>query len=340
MIIKDRRFGESGKMSAYDLSYLIRKIEESDFQVSPFRHIYLENFFSEQHFDEIIRSMEIRAPEASNDAELIEGLCGSGFKIINFPGCVTDKEEYIEWHENGKVSSHHSACEGFGMALRLYNISSPILKAVNDFIAGDDFNRAIAQKFGINFADCSVDCGIQKYLDGYEISPHPDIRRKAATYMVNINPDPSSEIMYHHTHYMRFDPSKEYVRQFWKGNPKIERAWVPWDWATTEKLQDKNNSIVLFSPSDDTLHAVKADYNHLKTQRTQLYGNLWYREDGVVGKLEWESLDLAGAIAQMAASKRFGLAGMRGRIGKVFSSKVKKSVRRFFSRDEVGRRDY
>jgi hypothetical protein len=139
---------------------------------------------------------------------------------------------------------------------------------------------------------------------------------------------------------MRFDPSKEYVRQFWQGNPKIERAWVPWDWAITEKLQNKNNSIVLFSPSDDTLHAVKADYNHLKTQRTQLYGNLWYREDGVFGKLEWESLDLTGAFAQMAANKRFGLARMRRRIGEVFSSKVKKSVRRFLSKDEVGRKDY
>ena len=52
-------------------------------------------------------------------------------------------------------------------------------------------------------------------------------------------------------------------------------------------------SIVLFSPSNDTLHGVKADYNHLYTQRTQLYGNLWYKESSVDKTLEWEQLDLS-----------------------------------------------
>ena len=37
---------------------------------------------------------------------------------------------------------------------------------------------------------------------------------------------------------------------------------------------NKNNSIVIFKPSVDTLHAVKMKYDHTKFQRTQLYGNL------------------------------------------------------------------
>ena len=45
------------------------------------------------------------------------------------------------------------------------------------------------EKFGIEYQNCNIDGGIQKYLDGYELSPHPDIRLKAATFMVNINPD-------------------------------------------------------------------------------------------------------------------------------------------------------
>ena len=39
-------------------------------------------------------------------------------------------------------------------------------------------------------------------------------------------------------------------------------------------MTNKNNSIVLFKPDIDTLHAIKLDYNHNKFQRTQLYGNL------------------------------------------------------------------
>ena len=48
----------------------------------------------------------------------------------------------------------------------------------------------------------------------------------------------------------------------------------------------------MFSPSCSTIHAVKADYNHLLGQRTQLYGNLWYKEITTLKRLEWESLDL------------------------------------------------
>lgn len=110
--------------------------------------------------------------------------------------------------------------------------------------------------------------------------------------MVNINPSQTSESNDHHTHYLKFKKEREYVKKFWEGNPEIDRAWVPWDWMETAYQQTKNNSIVLFSPSNDTMHGVKANYNHLETQRTQLYGNLWYPENKTIGNLEWESLDL------------------------------------------------
>ncbi len=324
-------------MNNYNFSYLIDKIERSNFQMFPFKHIYLENFFSPEHFKEILESSEIKSPLVDSDDELIDQLYLNGYKIIGFPGCVTDRKKYIKWHRNGKGVDHHSACEGFGMALRLYNFSSPILKAINDFIVGKEFNTTIARKFGIDIENCSVDGGIQKYLDGYEISPHPDTRLKAATFMVNINPDPMSELMNHHTQYMRFNPSKEYVKQFWEGNPKIDRAWVPWDWATTEKEQNKNNSIVLFSPDNDTLHAVKADYNHLQTQRTQLYGNLWYKVESIEGILEWEDLDLANVSAPI---KRNTPNHLRGIVSKILPRHFKKTIRTFLSQNELGIRKY
>lgn len=311
--------------------YLIKKIENADFEISPFQHIYIEDFFSQEHFEKIISCEEIASPNACNDEQLLDGLYEKGFKAIPFPGCVTDRDKYIKWHTHGKKSEHHTACEGFGMALRLYNMQSEILIKLNDFLTSDRFNKVIAKKFNVDFQKCMTDGGIQKYLDGYEISPHPDIRKKAATFMVNINPSTMSESLDHHTHYLKFNPEKEYVRAFWEGNPDLDRAWVPWSWATTVKQQTKNNSIVLFSPANDTMHGVKANYNHLITQRTQLYGNLWYKESIMKGKLEWESLDLSIKTPEVKNNK----INIHGRLSQMLPSSLKNSLKKLVLKDKA-----
>jgi len=273
-------------------SYLLDRIYEAPFIEIPFKHLYIENFFNDADFKEIITSDEISVQSASSDSDLIKGLQDKGYKIISFPGCITHADQYIKWHSSKSITSRtHSACEGFGMVMRLYEKRTKILIELEEFLLSEDFNRAIAEKFDIQFKDCKVDGGIQKYLDGYEISPHPDVRKKAATYMVNINPSTSSETSDHHTHYLKFKPTKDYISKFWENNEDYERDWVPWDWCETVKQQNKNNSIVIFSPSNDTMHAVKADYNHLVTQRTQLYGNLWYLKSDTK-PLKWEQLQI------------------------------------------------
>lgn len=288
----------------FNFQYLLEKLRDAEFLEEPFRHIYIENFFSEVHFDSIINAPELEAPKASSDEELFHGLVQKGFKPIEFPGCVSDIKKYASWRKNRYVLDHNPACEGVGMALRLYKMQSNVLKELNSFIASRQFNEAVAKKLGVTFEDCVTDGGIQKYLDGYEISPHPDVRRKAATYMVNVNSSPASESLTFHTHYLRFKPEREYVQRFWQGNPDIDRAWVPWEWADTVKLQTANNSIVLFSPADDTLHAVKAEYDHFLTQRTQLYGNLWLRNVPVSGSREWEQLDILGGVRKRSMTTK------------------------------------
>lgn len=293
-------------MPSYDFQYLIKKINDSLFSSSPFRHIYIENFLTDNHFNEIVNTPEVSPPIATDDAQLINNLQNSGFKIISFPGGITDKSEYIEWHQNERFIKNPMSCEGygvplglcegFGMVFRLEKFQSPILSALNSFITGHNFNQTIATKLGINLEECRIDGGIQKYLDGYEISPHPDIRLKAMTFMVNINPNYHSPSLDHHTHYMKLKNSYRYVQYLWEGNPGLERAWVPWDWAETDFQQTKNNSIVIFSPSNDTFHGVRANYNHLDGQRTQLYGNLWYINSNVHSKLEWKDLDLISSL--------------------------------------------
>jgi len=273
--------------------YLIKKIKDAQISEDPFPHIYIENFFEENDFHEIINSSGIKTPEFESDQEMFERLFALGYKIIDFPGCITSEKEYISWHKNKDISHRsNSSCESFGLTLRLMHPESSILQDLKSFIESADFSKTLANKFDISLSNVNADNGIQKYLDGYEISPHPDVRKKALTYMININPNINSEKFTQHTHYLKLKDKYQYVKSFWEGNPNVERCWVPWDWCDSSFIQAKNNSLVMFSPSCSTIHAVKADYDHLQGQRTQLYGNLWYKEVSMLKKVDWESLDL------------------------------------------------
>lgn len=276
-------------MNKYE--YLIDKVNEAKFESAPFKHIYIENFFSDDDFKEITLAEDNNIPIASDDDGLFDNLIAGGYKVIEFPGCITDIHAYKQWRMGNK-HVNHTACEGLGMTLRLEKAKSKVLDKLQKFITGKVFNKVLAEKFDIDISSCNVDGGIQKYLDGYEISPHPDIRRKALTFMVNINPHKNSEELDHHTRYCKLTPSRKYVKSLWKGNSNIERCWVPWDWCDVVKQQYSNNSIVIFSPNDETMHAVKASYDHLNGQRTQLYGNLWYKDYDKKIKREWEDLDI------------------------------------------------
>jgi hypothetical protein len=273
-------------------NYVLDKIKDTEISQTPFEHIKIESLFEQSDFDEIIKSPEILLPRVNSDKELFDELFDAGYKIISFPGCTTKISEYIKWHESKKNSTKiNTACEGFGVVLRLKEAVTPIVTELVEFLNSDELKVVIAQKFNID-QPCTYDAGVQKYLDGYEISPHPDIRRKAATYMVNINPHSDSEKLDHHTHYLKFNLNKNYVKEYWLGNKMHDRCWVPWSWCSSIKKQVENNSMVLFSPSDYSMHGVKANYDHLAAQRTQLYGNLWYEQKEILDTPRWEDLEI------------------------------------------------
>jgi len=260
-------------------TYLIDKIRNAEFVNEPFRHIEIFDFLNEDDFRSVTAADEINIPICSDDYSLFDELFEQGYKLVPFPGAVADHNEYVKNRSREWKTASHSTTESAGVVLRLVNPKSEIIRQLKDFIESDQFNEVLANKFDVNIDECSTDGGIQKYLDEYEISPHPDIRKKAATFMVNINNSENSENINHHTHYLTFKPEREYISEYWKGNPSVERCWVPWDWCKTVKQQSQNNSFIAFSPSSDTLHAVKASYDHLLGQRTQLYGNVWYKDD-------------------------------------------------------------
>src|SRR6185369_12696466 len=186
-------------------------------------------------------------------------LFSSGYKAIAFAGRTDDYQEYLEWHKQ-KLLSHavNTACSSFGVVLRLQSPKSAVITELQNFFKSPDFVNCIGEKFNIKADACDYDYGIQKYLDGYEISPHPDVRGKALTYMININPSPTSSEEEHHMSFVSFKPEWNYVREFWQGNEKCDRCWVPWDWCDIKKQQRNNNSLVIFSPDNNTMHAVKA----------------------------------------------------------------------------------
>jgi hypothetical protein len=276
--------------------YLIDKIDSASINTDPFPHLEINNFFSREDFKKIIASSDITLEKSNSDEQLFESLFGKGYEIIEFPGCVSNLEEYADWHKNKwKNIDLNPACESFGMALRLEKYNDSFINEIGTFFGSEIFIETIASKFEIDTSKTYFDGGIQKYLDGYEISPHSDIRRKAITYMVNINPDPNSENEDYHTHYLKLINKYQYLYSFWKNNQDIERCWIPWNWCESIKMQKQNNSIVIFSPTDYTLHAIKANYDHLHHQRTQIYGNLWFQEIPTLAKKEWYDLDIVGS---------------------------------------------
>ncbi len=309
--------------------YLLEKIDRAPFETAPFRHVQINDFFSPEHFREITAAPEIAVHGLNTDGELFDALFERGYKIINFPGCITNRSEYIKWHKSGARQQHlnNSACEGFGVTLRLLEPTSPLISELVAFLNSDVFHAHLAAKFGIEREQVYPDIGIQKYLDGYEISPHPDIRQKALTYMVNVNSGANSEEADHHTHYLKFREPFKYVQSYWEGNTDKNRCWVPWDWCESVKVQRENNSIVIFSPDNSSMHGVKARYDHLASQRTQLYGNLWYKSLPVSEGPEWEDL-----VLQRSARKDTSVLGS-------IKAMVPKSVKSFIRNRTIDRVD-
>lgn len=282
-----------------DLTYLNKKIINAEFISEPFSHIYIEDFFNEEDFKMLVNHSHINiGVDNFSDSSLINKLEKNDWKSIEFPGCTTKKSKYIRERKNKSVNNAHlSITEGRGMVFRSYS-SDEAITTLREYFGSEEFLELLTMKFDINKENVKYDGGLQKYLDGYEISPHPDIRRKALTWMININPGTISADEDYHTHYMKLNKNKSWITSLWKTEIQLERFWVPWHWAKTFKKQFRNNSIVIFAPSFDTIHAVKASYEHFGHQRTQIYGNLWYRDSDDLASVNWNHFNFQNTVSK------------------------------------------
>lgn len=276
--------------------YILKKIQEAEVASRPFRHIYIEEIFEEDDFSKIVNDPYNSIESAECDEMLFNILENRGYKIVPFPGCTLDKHRYIRSRKGSTSLGHHETTEGEGIALRYAQGNSEMLDQVAAFFSSRIFHEVASAKLGFDLAGTIIDGGIQKYLDGYEISPHPDTRKKAFTFMVNINPNHRSEKEHHHTSYHCFKKERLYIKTFWENNPHIDRCFIPYDWCEVGYTQNKNNSLVMFCPDNDSLHSVRARYDHLRYQRTQIYGNVWHQENSATSFKEYTELDLINGL--------------------------------------------
>lgn len=315
-----------------DFSYILEKIKNAEFLTEPFKHIEINNLFKEGDFKKIIESQEIATKKASSDDELIDILLSQGYEVVNFFGATVDRKKYVEWHKDkDKKKFVDLFLKGFqdldgpantldrlsfldlpregsstlgplltinsaGMVFRLKSQKSEAMVTLKEFFNSEEWCNCIAEKFNIDRSYCSYDFGVQKYLDGYGMKPHPDVRQKTLTFLMNINPNPSSIDEDHHTSLFKFKPEWKYVQRFWEENPSCDRSWVPWDWCEKVKVHNANNSIIFYVPSNDTLHGVKTNYDHKIYQRTQLYGNMLYHASPATSRVSWQDLSAKGDV--------------------------------------------
>jgi hypothetical protein len=268
---------KKGNIYMSEFQYILDKISNSAFMDYPFKHLEIKNFLREDHLQIILNDDQVHFNKCDNVSEMLEQLRTREYNIIDFPGCTTNLDAYLKNVDIDSVFAHHSkTLEGYGIAFELSKYRNDTIRMLIKFLNSDDFKSTLVSKFEINSKiDSKISTTIMKYLSGYEISPHPDIRRKCMTYLLNINNVEASNLSIH-TYLLKFKKEYEYVKEYWNNNLDVERCWVPWDWCEISKSISDNNSIVIFAPSNDTLHAVKLKYAHEHFQRTQIYGNINY----------------------------------------------------------------
>jgi hypothetical protein len=256
-------------------SYISEKIKNAGFKQDPFKYILIENFLKQEHLDIVLSDPQVHFDEVDSTETLLETLLNEGYRVQNFPGCTTDLSEYLQHYNNDSFPHGRKGTpiESYGVTFRLQKIKNQFIQELTGYLNGQEFKQTLEEKFEIK-KETRIITAIQKNLSHYEISPHPDVREKQLTYLLNINKNSSVDEVPIHTTLLKFKPEWEFIKDYWKNNHEKNTTWVPWDWCETRAVTNKNNSIILFSPSADTLHAIKTIYDHTKYQRTQFYGNL------------------------------------------------------------------
>ena len=133
-------------------------------------------------------------------------------KYKDFQGCTSDWNAYKKYIESNKKYSSGNPVENIGITFRLHNHKNKIIEKLLEFMNSNEFHKSLKDKFNIN-EKTTIISAIQKNLTGYEISPHPDIRQKCLTYLLNINNNSEIENLDCNTHLLEFKDKYKYIQE-------------------------------------------------------------------------------------------------------------------------------
>lgn len=233
------------------MDYILKKIEDAEIISKPFPHIIIPNFLEGDDLKNILDNIEI---DHLNEIE-------KKYKKVHYPGAKSSTEELTN-RPTGK---------GLVYALKEeYSKNNIKLKTILD---SDEFKQALFKKLNIpkNIDGWNV-YQINKDLNGYEISPHPDITGKVITYQINLSNTNALDNYDLGTKFHTIKPEcLKYIKELSK---KKSRPWGKWEWFDEgTSIPYKQNTFMAFAPSDISYHSVKLEnYPQEKYQRTMLRG--------------------------------------------------------------------
>lgn len=233
------------------MNYLINKIKNAKIIYEPFPHIIINNFIEENDLKNILDNIEINNLKDINEK----------YTMVHYPGA--------------KITNDLLTTRPTGIGL-VYALKEEYLKnniKLNTFLDSNDFKQILMEKLNIpkNIDGWNV-YQINKDLNGYEISPHPDITGKVITYQLNLT---NTNILDDYDLSTKFHTIKPECEKYIKElTIKKDRPWGKWEWFDKgKKIPYKQNTFMAFAPSDISYHSVKLEnYPQEKYQRTMLRG--------------------------------------------------------------------
>ena len=103
-----------------DFTYLIEKIKEAPFSSTPYKHITIDNLFSDNHFNAIINDPQIKTCKFKTHRDLLDSLISIGYSPAEFPGCITCIENYLKFLQNPRKYFSRRARASFSPSQKKY----------------------------------------------------------------------------------------------------------------------------------------------------------------------------------------------------------------------------
>ena len=233
------------------MNYILKKIEDAVIIEKPFPHIIIPNLLEDDNLTNIIDNIEI---DNLNEIE-------KKYTKVHYPGAKSTNE---------KLTNRPT---GIGLVYALKEEYSKNNIELNTILTSKDFKEVLFKKFKIptNIDGWNV-FQINKDLNGYEISPHPDITGKVITYQINLSNMDTLDNYDLGTKLHRIKPEcLKYIKEI---SSIKKRPWGKWEWFDEGiSIPYKQNTFMAFAPSDISYHSVKLEnYPQEKCQRTMLRG--------------------------------------------------------------------